>query len=375
MTLDDILGSPTILQLRNELLSRLKVAGFPITDEFSGAVMRTLWELMAITLLDLVGENGDAQKTALGIFPSSTTGDWLTLLADKWFDVQRIPGTFCEQTVTLASPATAPQAYTFTAGRGTVVNAAGQRFQITSGGTLSPGGTLAVLVKAEQAAAGQGLVNAIVSPQLPGVTVQGAVIYNPGPGLLYGSDTESDAALMVRVLGRWPDFDAIPEDDRMVAWAKAGSTEVARVRLDVDAANLGGVIITIAGASGPVSGGAVTAVQAYINDRAPITDLPTVQNASILSIEATGGTVTVEAARMLEAQAAAEAAWLAVLNQTQIGDAVYLEKLVQILMDQPGVIDVQDLELNGAPDDVPLSINQVPVKAGDLVTLVTWVPV
>jgi hypothetical protein len=373
-TIADLFGSPLISDLRRDLLTRLNVPGFPITDEFSGAVMRTLWELEAITALDLIGENGSAQKVAMGTVPASSsgaTGDWLTLLARMWFELDRIVGTFCQQTVTLAC-ATGFGPYVLVAGRGTCTNAAGQRFSIGSGGTLSGGGTLAIQVTAEQAAAGLGLVNSIISPNLPGVTVQGSVIYDPGTGLLFGSNAESDVALLIRVLARWPDITAIDVDDRIVKWAKAASTEVTRVRLDVDPANFGGVLITVAGLAGPVSGGAVTAVQNYINDRSPITDFPTVSNAAVLNIAATAGTVTVESARLLEAQAAVDAAWLVFLSQTQIGTTVPLEKLLEIVMDQPGVIDLVFLALNGVADDVTLTATQVPVKSGTLTSQLTW---
>jgi hypothetical protein len=378
MTMADILGQPTISVLRSDLLARLNVAGFPITDQFSGAVMRTLWELEAITMLDLFGLDGSAQKIANGAVPSSSNGamgDWLTLLARMWFEVDRIPGTFCEQTVTLACAAGFGP-YTLVAGRGTCTNAAGQRFTIMSGGTISGGGGLSIQVKAEQAAAGRGLCNAIPSPNLPGVTVQGSVIYNPGTGLLYGSETESDAALLVRVLARWASLDAIDTDDRIAKWAKAASTEVTRVRVDVDTVNPGGTLVTVAGSSGAVSGGALTTVQAYIRDRMPITDYETVGNATTLNIVASAGTVTVQASSLLAVQAAVEIAWLAVLSVTQIGGLVVLEKLEQILMDQPGVVDVVGLRLNSLPEqDVQLGANEVPVKSGTLTAQLTWVTV
>jgi hypothetical protein len=370
-TIADILASPTLNELRADLLARLNVPSYPVTDQMVGGVMRTLFEIEARVVLDLIGADGTAEAMANGAASGTSTADWQTALAHAMYELDRVQGTFAEQTITLSRTADGGNAYTITAGRGTATNPAGQRFSVASGGTLTSGGSLAIQVLAESPGANLGLVTRLISPSLPGVTVTSAVIFDPGSGPMLGSNRESDTALQRRIDARWNDLTAVPGRDRMVKWATASGTEITRVRLDVDGANPGGVLITVAGVSGPVSGGAVTAAQAYIDARAPITDYPTVQNATAVNVTATSGTVRVAAAQLATAQGAADAAWATVLSQTVIGGVVYVSKLEQVIMDQAGVIDALGLEINALGTDLHLTATQVPVKTGNLNTL-TW---
>ena len=383
----DILGSPTLNEIRTDLISRMNVPAYVLTDEFAGAVARTIWEVQAFVLLDLVGAAGNAQKMLANSTPAiDTDGAWLTKLAHCLFERDRIVGAFAQQTVTLACAA-GLSPYVITAERGQLTNAAGQSFTPTTGGTLSGGGTLTIQVRAEAAGSARGLVNRIVTPNLAGVTVASAATYDPGTGPLYGADAESDVALLARIITRWPDLSAPPgTEDRIVTWAKASSTEITRVKLDIDTVNPGGVIVTVAGPSGPVSGGAVSGAQAYIDTRIPITDYPTVQNATTMLVGVTAGVVTVRASKLVEIQAAIDAPanapplppnWSAVLATSQIGGTVYVSKLEQILKDLDGVIDVVNLALNGlfVGQDVTLGGTDVPIKTGTLASQLAWLTV
>lgn len=370
-TISDILASPTLNELRADLLARLNVPSYPVTDQMVGGVMRTLFEIEARVVLDLIGDGGTAEAMANGAASGTSTADWQTALAHAMYEIDRVQGTFAEQTIILSRTADGGNAYVITTGRGTATNPAGQRFSVASGGTLTSGGSLAIQVLAESPGANLGLVTKLISPSLPGVTVTSATIFDPGSGPMFGSNRESDTALQRRIDARWPDLTAVPGQDRIVKWAKASGTEITRVRTDVDVFNPGGVLVTVAGAGGPVSGGAVTAAQAYIDARVPITDYPTVQNATAVNITATSGTIRVAAAQLVSAQIAADAAWDAALSQTFIGGVVYVSKLEQVIMDQPGVIDALDLNINGSVSDVALTASQVPVKVGNLNTL-TW---
>jgi baseplate J-like protein len=160
-----------------------------------------------------------------------------------------------------------------------------------------------------------------------------------------GKDQESDVSLIARCKGRWPDLTARPTQSRYLKWAKAASTEVTRVRLEEDATYLGKLYVTLAGVVGPVSGGAVTAVQAYINPRAQIGRIVVARAASALEITGSG-TVLVAAARLGEVQAAAQTAWQAVLLASDIGQVVRVSDLVRAVMDA-GAVDITGPQLNG----------------------------
>ncbi len=174
---------------------------------------------------------------------------------------------------------------------------------------------------------------------------------------------------------RFPELGVVVSDeDRVLRWAKVASAEVTRAKLDPDPANAGGVLVTLAGASGAVSSGAVTTVQAYFDDIQGITDLNTAQNSSNLQITG-GGTVLVPRAQDGTMQPIVDAAWNALLVQSTIGAQVRLTDLIKVVMDA-GALDFTGALLNGSPANVVLSSNQVPVpNPALLATLLTWTPV
>lgn len=363
---------------RNEieatLLAFLQDPDFPVTDWNSGAVMRTILELQTEFIDDLIGRVDSTIPFVLTQgWADLADGDWLTAVARGIYGIARGLGTVATQTVTLAASASAGT-NVFTAGTRVFLATNGQRYVTASGGTLSPSGTLAIDVTGESPGAAQGLVNRLESP-LAGVSVVSSAIKIVSTVSQYGSDDETDTALMGRCLGRWPELlELLDTMDRAERWARAASTEVTRLRMDADSVNPGGVIVTVAGVSGAVSGGAVTAVQNYIDQRAPITDYITAQNATNLTITASAD-VTVPLARLAEIQAAANASWNAYLASAQIGGKVYRARLLQAVMDA-GAIDIQVLHLNGFGVDVSLSSTQVPVPdAAGLAALLNWIVV
>lgn len=368
--LSDVLGFAPRNETEATLISFLQDPDLAITDWNSGGIMRTLLELETENIDDLITAT---LPLILGEgFVDASDGDWTTAIARGLYGIDRRLGTVATQTVTLACTASAGP-YTFTAGTQVFLGSDGKRWIAASGGTLSPSGTLTLDVSGESPGALRGLVNRLESA-LAGVSVVSSAVKVITGVSQFGSDDESDDALIARCVARWPDLAAIPEMDRVEVWARAASSEVTRVRPDDDPVNPGGVIVTVAGASGAISGGAVTAVQNYILARDAITDYTTVQNASNLTITA-AGTATVPTAALPEIKAAADAAWIGYLGATQIGATVYLAKLLQSIMDA-GALDVSGLQLNGSAADVTLGTNQVPVPDGaGLASLITWVGV
>lgn len=173
-----------------------------------------------------------------------------------------------------------------------------------------------------------------------------------------GKDPENDPALIARCQARWPDLTARPTQSRYLKWARAASAEVKRVRLEEDAVYLGKLYVTLAGVAGAVSGGAVTAVQDYINPRAPIGRIVVARNSS--PVEITGaGVATVAAAKLAATQAVAQARWQAILFAADIGQVVRVSDLVRAVMDA-GAIDFTSPQLN-AGGNVTLGSTEVPV--------------
>lgn len=205
--------------------------------------------------------------------------------------------------------------------------------------------------------------------------VVGDLFYFSTPGTSFvtvGKDEEADAALIARCEARWPDLEAVPTQSRYAKWAKAASTEVTRVRLEEDAVYLGRLYVTLAGVAGAVSGGAVSAVQSYIDPRAPIGRIIVARNSSARQITG-AGTVQVAAAKLVAVQLLAQTLWQAVLFAADIGQVVRVADLVRAVMDA-GAIDFTGPLLNGggnvalASTEVPILNTATPLLANQL----TW---
>jgi len=368
-----LLAVPSRESVHAELLGFLQRPEFPVTDWFVGGVVRTMLEIETEVLEDLVSHTIPSQVTEGG-YLDTAEGDWLTDLARGWYEIDRSPSAVASQAVTLANASTTT--YTITAGRLFLKATDGAEYVAASGGTLSPSGTLAITVTATSPGQARGLISAIITP-LPGVTISQIPTVSPiilvlGGISQFGADAEGDESVRTRAGARWPDLDTPPADDRLVKWAKAADVTVKRVKLDADPVNAGGVILTLAAASGTVSGGTVTAVQTYVDARLAITDYVTAQAATEVTVHPTG-TVFVPATLLAAAQAAADAAWLAYLASAPIGSDVKVSRLEQAVMDA-GATDVDSLALTGGTPNLSLGSTEVPVgAAGGLATALTWV--
>jgi len=187
-----------------------------------------------------------------------------------------------------------------------------------------------------------------------------------------GRDQESDVALIARCKARWPDLTQPPAQSRYLKWAKAASAEVTRVRLEEDGTYRGKLYVTLAGAAGAVTGGAVSAVQAYIDPRAPIGRIVVARAADPLEITASG-TVQVPVAQLAAVQAAAQTRWQAVLLAADIGQVVRVADLVRAVMDA-GATDFLSPQLNGG-GNVALASTKVailPASTPLLAQQLTW---
>ena len=368
--LTDLLAMPSRDAIEAMALTFLANPAFRVTNWNSGGVMRTILEVATEELNDLLN-NAIPDQFAEG-FVDTSDGDWTAADAHGLYGLDQVRATTAVQTITLACDAThGPYPFTVLSSR-IAVATDGRLYTNATTGTLSPSSTLVLDFAGQSPGAAGGLIAAL-SPPLPGVTVIAAATKVVGGVPQFGGNDEDDSTLIGRCLARFPDQAAIPAIDRVQKWALASGTEITRTRLDADQVNPGGVLVTVAGISGAVSGGAVTAAQAYIDARSAITDYVIAQNATNLAITISG-TVFVPAAIEAQAQAAADASWTAYLTTAQIGATVYLARLAQALADA-GVTDTTSLSIGGSPD-ITLTANQVPITSGSVPsTALTWVAV
>ena len=140
ITLGQLLQAVTSAQIQAQILSGLQSNGFPVTDWETGGVARTLITAEAgaqATLAALI-----PQITAGG-FLSTSTGDWLTLLAHEQYELDRNPATYTIGRETLICASSAGP-YTIVPGELSFRGLTGNIYNNTSGGTLSPPGFSAI---------------------------------------------------------------------------------------------------------------------------------------------------------------------------------------------------------------------------------------
>jgi hypothetical protein len=184
-----------------------------------------------------------------------------------------------------------------------------------------------------------------------------------------GTDDETNEALAARCLGRWPSLSLNIVADKYVAWIRQCSLDSAlgieKITIRPSTTVAGQANILVATASGAVPGASLDILQAYVNARDGITDAGEVLSAVGKPVTPAGN-VTVKAADLVAAKAAADAAWLSYISGLPIGGdvstgtpgLVRLAELVQALMDA-GAIDYSGLQLNDAAANLALATNEV----------------
>lgn len=377
-SISDLLAPPSNDEIESLILAYVQLSTNPVTDWESGAVQKTMVMIESAILASLVGpgtppavQSAMAALLANG-YPDTASGDSLATIAHGWFEIEKNPGAFAVQTVVLACASGPYGPYTFTAGLQEGLASDGFVYVAAGSGTLTAGSTITIDFNARSTGLAKALITALAQA-LPGVTVQSAIIKVVTGVPQFGANADSDATIQTAIAGRFPDITAVGTEDRLVKWALAAGTATTRCRIDPDNDLAGGVFLTIASVSGPVPGGDVAIVAAYVLARQPITDNVTVQNAISTNVTP-GGTVTVTAALEPQVKAAADIAFAAQLGETEIGGTVYLLGLIQAVMDA-GATNFVNPTLNGSPSDLTLVAAHVPVVASPPSAALTWVVV
>lgn len=258
--------------------------GLPVTSWVAGDPTRSLYHYVAEVLSTL--ESMAAGFVGSG-FLDYAAGGWLTLLADQIYNVQRVEATYASTTVTLAN--TGGGIYVIAPGDVVVKNSTtGKTYTNVDGGTLlgSPLNLDLVFTADESGSASSADATDIdtMVTTLLGVTCSNATA-------AVGLDEEADTSVRDRcraklgtlsATGPRDAYDFVVRDSTLT-----GNTEITRSRTVADSVT-GDVTTYVAGSSGAVSGAAVTAAQAAVEEwAAPLCITPTVSNCSSVTIAVT----------------------------------------------------------------------------------------
>jgi phage-related baseplate assembly protein len=177
--------------------------------------------------------------------------------------------------------------------------------------------------------------------------------------LVNGADQESDDSLRARCRDRWATLGAGATEPAIRFLCRAASAEVQKVKVK-DAPGTGALDVVIAGASAPVSTGALNDTQTYLDSitRRPTCTQITVRNAAVLSV-ALVYTVFVEAAYRTSAQQQISAKLSQLQASLPIGPTIYVSQIVRLLTSVTGVdhVGIPPNATDIALDDQIVSFN------------------
>lgn len=323
-----------------------RVPTYPATSWQAGSLPLTLVENDAAVMADVyalvraLGEGG---------FLETAAGDWLDLWATDVYQFQRTLGLTTQGYVLLSDPSSQGP-FTITQNQLWFVSNDGKRFNSVGTYTLNAGGTVSVLVQAERAGSSYNVANNtivnFITP-LPSVTVNNPVYANGTWITRPGTNNETDALYRQRCKARWPSLGTGLTADVYDLFAKTAEPSVTRTKPIPSPTVAGQVDIYLAGASGPVGGGVVSSVAAYILPRLPLTVTQTVQSATGVAVTVTltayvsagfAAQATVDITANLNALFSGGTSTTGeVLNGFEIGGTVYLSQIVEQVMVVTGV--------------------------------------
>ncbi|GGI87297.1 baseplate J/gp47 family protein [Deinococcus wulumuqiensis] len=308
-------------------------ANFAPTNYVPGDPLRTLLELAGEGISDV-----DRLVAALAEagYLDSAVGEWLSLLTESHYATTRQTSTFAQGLVRLvASPGSA-----VAAPAGLIVGTAnGLKFSTLEAAVVPAGSYADVPVRAEQPGAAYNVPATtirILHTPLPGLAVT-----NVGGWLLEaGADEEGDEALRRRARLRWSELGGGATRDAYEYWAFTAHPSVDRVRvLDEHPRGQGTVDVVLWGTGG-LGDAAVTAVDAYVQARRPLTSDVQVYSAAERAVP-----VAVELYAPFGDRASIEAQVLSGLSALQrelpIGGTLYRAQVIEVAMLPPGVLDAR----------------------------------
>jgi phage-related baseplate assembly protein len=257
VNLKDLTTPPTEDELLDSFLGIFAQGLLPVTQWQPGSVARTIAKLLA---KGCAGVASVVSKTALSGFNSTATGAWLTILSREVFGNDRYPATFARGSAVLALSSALAGPYTVAARQLWFVWN-GKLYRNTTGGTLSFASPLTVSFSAESAGADYNAPDNGLAWKTPlaGASVTSSTISTQG------TDEETDASLRLRNSGKWGTVGIAANAAGYQALARAASVQVTRCRVRENYPVDGTITLRLAGPSGGVDAGVLSAVDAYIN--------------------------------------------------------------------------------------------------------------
>lgn len=261
-----------------------RVAGLDVDSWRAGDPTRTSYKFVAQMLASADDTRAEWAKAS---WLSLAEGDWLTVLAWELYGVERQAATFATSTITLTNAGGGY--YEVDAGDLRVRDpVSGATFRSAAAFTLGPSSSVDVEVEADVEGSdgnvGANDITDLVSPTLDGVTVTASTAAT-------ARDEQSDASLRTQCTGSLGGLSPNGPADALEYVARnselTGTTEVTRARATEDEVN-GRSTVYLAGSSGAVTSGAVTAVQsALMRWAAPLCFRPTAASATPRTVPVT----------------------------------------------------------------------------------------
>ncbi len=314
LPIDELTEPLTVEDVTESIYAVIAAVGVDVTVWKPGAVVRTMIAAVAIILAAFSRLQALIAKSGYLVLAE---GQWLTLVAQYVYNVERIEAQFAEGEVTLTNAGGG--VYSLDAEDLIVGNPdTSQNYRNTEAFVLGASATLTIPIKAvESGAAATSTANTIVTMVTPllNVTCTNALA-------VVGRDPENDADLRTRCAeklgslspaGPW---DAYAYAARNATHTDGSNVGVTRVRAVRDGA--GGVTVYVAGASGEVTG--------TVDD--PASDLGIIDAAIALNAEPLAVTAVVESATPVEVPISYE---LWVYNTTGLTDAQLDAAIAQAL--------------------------------------------
>jgi phage-related baseplate assembly protein len=373
-SITDLFSVTTKARVYDLALSIAAGLGLPVTSWRAGDPTRSVYHVLAeeIETRDIT-----ASTYAKSGFLDSSEGDWLTLLADQVYNVQREEATAAADTLVLTN--TEGGVYSWDAGDLVFRSSAnGKTYHNTTSGTLSEvGETIEVGFVADEAGSDSALaedeLDEIVTA-MPGVDITSS-------GAASAADAEEDEALRVRCRASTGALSPNGPSDAysFVATTSAltGNTETDRVYVDAESTT-GDVTVYCAGSDGAVSGAAITAVtDALARYATPLT-------VTLNVVAATEVTQNVDVDVVLKAslglaQATAEAAIAQaiedMINVYPVGGVsgfFYRDAIRGAIFSVYGPVDTVNIDVNTPAAPVAMAVDEVLVP-GTITVSVSFV--
>lgn len=317
----------------------LNQPSFAVNTWEPGDTGRTLVELDSRLMEEL---SSSQYLIAKGGLIGEAEGEWLTLLADQFYDIQRKKATFAVGQVVLTDSGAGP--FTLAAGQLILLSDSGYSFYNVAGFTLPLNGTVTISVMAVSPGAASnvatGTLHTLVSV-LAGVTANNPVIGLTGTWITaQGTDDETDDSVRARCKAQFPAQGPGSPSAVYEAVAIEASAEVTRVKAIPDPTIPGQVDVYVAGPVGAVSGGAVADVQVAVDSKCVPTTCSAVVSSAINTVINVVATVYIEVARLAAASAEITDNLQAHFRTIPIGGTPYPSAILDQMQKVSGVRNV-----------------------------------